>query len=261
MGFFDIFKSKEEQTKEELPENDLEIALRMASSEAAYRPEFYNKLLSEKVFIITDESSLDNGAQTLEQGSQVSILKLKDGRIPVFTAKERIFDKEVIKEKVTYLAMKGEDLFNLAKGASFILNPYSDYGKELLPAEVEHLLNGTILEGRHEKITISKTTDVLIGQPVNYPTQIVNSLIKLFEDRPAVKAAYLGWIHDASSPQPPHLIIGLDITDGNPENIVNECGFIANQHLEPEEIIDFIRIGNSGVSDYFVNDTQPFFKR
>jgi hypothetical protein len=63
----------------------------------------------------------------------VSILKLTDGRIPVFTAKERIFDKEVIKEKVTYLAMKGEDLFNLAKGASFVLNPYSDYGKELFP--------------------------------------------------------------------------------------------------------------------------------
>jgi hypothetical protein len=66
MGFFDIFKNKEKLPKEELPENDLDIALRMASSEAAYRPEFYNKLLSENVFIITDESSLDKGAQTLE---------------------------------------------------------------------------------------------------------------------------------------------------------------------------------------------------
>ena len=261
MGIFDIFKSKDEQPKEQLPENDLEIALRRSSSEAAYRPEFYNKLLSENVFILTDGSSLDNGAQTLEQGSQVSILKLTDGRIPVFTAKERIFDKNVIKEKVTYLAMKGEDLFNLAKGASFILNPYSDYGKELFPAEVERLLNGTILEGRHEQITITKNTDVLIGQPANYPTEIVNSLTKLFEDRPAVKAAYLGWIHDPSSPQPPHLIIGLDMTDENAENIINECGFIANQYLEPEEIIDFIKIGKSGLSDYFVNDTQPFFKR
>jgi hypothetical protein len=87
-------------------------------------------------------------------------------------------------------------------------------------------------EGKHEKITISKTTDVLIGQPVNYPIEIVNSLTKLFEGKPAVKTAYLGWIHDPSSPQPPHLIIGLDITDENPENTVNECGFIANQYLE-----------------------------
>lgn len=37
-------------------------------------------------------------------------------------------------------------MFGLAKGATFILNPYSDYNKELIPEEIENLLNGTIYD-------------------------------------------------------------------------------------------------------------------
>jgi hypothetical protein len=250
MGIFDIFKKKDEQPEQGIAENALEVALRKASSEPASRPDFYKKLLSENVVIITDASSLAEGAQTLQENTQVSIVKLTDGRIPVFTSKERIFDKGIIKQQVPYLQMKGEDLFNLAKGASFILNPYSDYGKDLLPAEVEGMLNGTILEEKHEKITITKPTDVLIGQPINYPAQLVNSLKILFEDKQIVKAAYLGWIHDPSSPQPPHLIIAIDMADVDAQTVINEAGFIANQHLAPGEIIDFIRISDGGLSDY-----------
>lgn len=37
-------------------------------------------------------------------------------------------------------------MFQVVKGVKFILNPYSVYGKELIPEEIESLLNGTIYD-------------------------------------------------------------------------------------------------------------------
>ncbi len=39
-------------------------------------------------------------------------------------------NKDIVKEEVEYMQMKGKNLFDFAKGATFLLNPYSDYGKE-----------------------------------------------------------------------------------------------------------------------------------
>ena len=58
----------------------------------------------------------------------------------------RVFDKGVIKEGVPYISLKGQDLFEVAKGATFILNPYSNYCKVLIPEEIENLMDGTIYD-------------------------------------------------------------------------------------------------------------------
>lgn len=54
--------------------------------------------------------------------------------------KKRYFDKGIVKEQVEVLEVRSEDIFNFFKGATLVLNPYSDYGKELLPNEIEGLL-------------------------------------------------------------------------------------------------------------------------
>ena len=211
--------------------------------------------------MLTDQNGLPKGTHTLQENTSVNIVTLQDGRIPVFTSTNRIFDKGIIKEEVPFLEMKGEDLFNLSTGATFILNPYSDYGKELLPNEIESLLKGTILTDNHRQITIQEDTQVQIGQPANYPTEIVNSLKALFKDRPTVKAAYLGWIFNPSSGEPPHFIFALDI-DGDKQRITNEAGYTAQQLSKPNDIIDFIQIDSKGgLSDYFLEQTKPFYVR
>jgi hypothetical protein len=262
MGLFDWFKKKPEADKTAVAnENALESVLRKSVTEPAYRPEFYRLLLSEELVVLTKPNCLEEGSYTLQEDTTVDISTLDDGRIPVFTSTDRIFDKGVIKEKVPFLAMKGADLFGLAKGAKYILNPYSDYGKELLAEEVTNMLDGTVLEAKHKQITIEKETQVLIGQPAIYPQKVVNSLRTLFSTKPVVKAAYLGWIHDPASADPPHLIIGLDL-DGEDPSVTNEAGFTAYQHLQPDEIVDFIRIRNGGsLVDYFVRETTPFYVR
>jgi hypothetical protein len=259
MGLFDIFKKKPDQkTNNGLT---LETLVQKAATEPAYRAEFYKRLLSDELVVLTEKSGLPEGNQTLEQDTNVNIVSYADGKIPVFTSTERIFDKSVIKEQVEYMQMKGENLFGLAKGATFLLNPYSDYGKELLPDEVERMLSGNILTDTAKTITIQKETKVQIGQPVKYPTDIVNSLKVLFANKPNVKAAYLGWIFNPDSGEPPHYIFGLD-AEGDLQSVTQEAGFTAKQFLGKDEFVDFIKVDNKpGVSSYFLKSVEPFYKR
>lgn len=263
MRLFDLFKKKSDNSKQGNfgDENIIETTLRKASTEPAYRAEFYKKLLSEKLIVLTDKTNLPEGVQTVQENTNINLATLPDGRIPVFTSTSKIFDKGVIKAQVPFLEMKGEDLLKLATGATFILNPYSDYGKELLPDEIKSLLKGTILTDNHRQITIEKETPVQIGQPANYPTEMVNSLKTLFKNRPSVKAAYLGWIFTPSSNEPPHLIFALDI-ENDKQSITNEAGVTLEQYRNANEIIDFIQLETSGgLSDYFLNQTKPFYVR
>jgi tetratricopeptide (TPR) repeat protein len=143
MGLFDIFKKK--KTESTFPENELEKCLIQAASNFSAQKEFYIKLLWNQLFILTSENSIwEIRNETTENDTTVQCVTFENGQIPVFTSINRIFDKGIIKEKVPYLSLKGQDLFKALNGATFILNPYSDFAKELIPEEIENLLNGTI---------------------------------------------------------------------------------------------------------------------
>ena len=260
MGLFDIFKKQSTISNRE--KLTLEILLERASSEPAFRAEFYARLLTDKLVVITDNrNQIPEGETTLKENTKVNLVSYEDGKIPVFTSTDRIFDKGIIKEQVNFLEMKGKDLFEMTKGATFILNPYSDYGKELLPNEIQSLLGGTILTDSAKTLTIEKESPIQIGQPAVYPTEIVSSLTKLFTERQTVKAAYLGWIYNPESGEPPHYIFGLD-AEGDIQSLTQEAGFTAKQFLKSDEFVDFIRIDNKGgLSDYFTKSTTPFYKK
>lgn len=145
MGIFDIFKKK--KTDSTFPENELERSLMQAAINISAQKDFYQKLLWNQLYVLTGEQSVSvEGIQTLEKDTTVQFVTFEGGQIPVFTSTNRIFDKGIIKEEVPYMSLKGQDLFGVAKGATFILNPYSNYGKELIPEEIENLMNGTIYD-------------------------------------------------------------------------------------------------------------------
>ncbi|MBS1635152.1 MAG: SseB family protein [Bacteroidetes bacterium] len=145
MGLFDLFKRK--KTNSTFPENELEQVLMQAASDVSAQKTFYQKLLWNELFVLTNgEQGLDEGIQTLKEDLTLQFITFENGQVPVFTSTNRIFDNGVIKEQVSYLSLKGQDLFGIIKGASFILNPYSEYRKELIPIEIESLLNGTIYD-------------------------------------------------------------------------------------------------------------------
>lgn len=237
----------------------LDQLLQKAAAEPAYRAEFYRRLLSDALIILILKGT--DGAGEQAESEKVQIASYADGRVPIFTSPERIFDQGVIKEQMKYLQVKGEELFNRMRGATFLLNPYSDYGKELLADEIERLLNGSIFSGNSETIRFEEKAQVQIGQPAEYPTELVSSLSVLFGNKPQVKAAYLAWIFNPSDSQPPHYIFGID-AEGDFQELMQEIGFVVEQFLAPDEPVDFIRIENKdGLSAYFLNQTQPFYER
>lgn len=174
MGIFDIFKKK--KTASTFPENELEKTLMQATTDASARHEFYLKLLWNELIVLTiGHDNSQEGYRTLEKDTKIQFVTFENGKIPVFTSTNRIFDKGVINEEVPFIALKGQSLFSLTKGATFILNPYSDYGKELVPNEIENLLDGSIFDQNNE-MTIEKETEVQIGQPANYPIDIEDDM-------------------------------------------------------------------------------------
>lgn len=148
MGIFDIFKKK--KTDSTFPENELEQCLMRAVSTTSAKKEFYQKLLWNQLYILTVEYP-DTKESSEKDTTTVRFITFEKGQIPIFTSENRIFDKGVIKEKVPYVSLKGQDLFGVAKGATFILNPYSNYRKELIPEEIEDILNGTIYDKLDEQ--------------------------------------------------------------------------------------------------------------
>lgn len=258
MGIFDIFKKK--KTASTFPENELEKTLMQATTDASARHEFYLKLLWNELIVLTiGHDNSQEGYRTLEKDTKIQFVTFENGKIPVFTSTNRIFDKGVINEEVPFIALKGQSLFSLTKGATFILNPYSDYGKELVPNEIENLLDGSIFDQNNE-MTIEKETEVQIGQPANYPTDFVNALKILFNKKDTIKAAYLASIKMDKTEELPHLIIAIDIEE-DMSSITNEAGPIAEKFIK-NEIVDFIQIDNKGgISDYLIRKTIPFYKR
>lgn len=202
----------------------------------------------------------EEGVKTLEKDTAVKFVTFETGQIPVFSSTNRIFDKGIIKHEVPYIALKGQNLFAIAKGATFILNPYSAYGKELLPQEIEDLMSGKIFNRRRE-IVIEKETTVQVGQPAKYPKDLVKALSELFKTNPKVNAAYLAVIKMDKDEILPHLLIGID-TVNHFSAISKQAGFIAERFLSKNEILDFIQIDNNeGISDYLTKETKPFYLR
>ncbi len=250
MGIFDFLKPDPTVAPE--PAATLEELLIQAAADPAYRPEFYRRLLLEPLFFFST-----GDPDTTRESNPMLISYLKDGRVPIFTSPARIFDKGVVTSAVAQYQMKGRDLLEMLPGKTLMLNPYSDFGKELVPVEIEQLLAGTVLS-TGDQIKLEKDTQITIGQPAVYPTEMVQALARLLSQQPRVRAAYLAWMHNPASSEPPHYIICLD-TEGKMGAISNEVAFVAQQFLGKTEILDIMQADNSNLADYF-QQTKPFYE-
>lgn len=245
-------------------ENKLETLLRLAADEPAHRPEFYNVLMQSEVFILGSTGQLDGrGAVQLEAGDQLKIKHWQkpDGApiIPFFTSLAIL--QQALDAEETYVALPASSLFEMTQGATLFLNPKSEYGKEFMPPEIEQLLSNGMNQVAVQRRIETETT-VSMGQPSNYPTPMVDSLRQLLAKHSNVKKAYLALMHDPSVDEHPHLIIGIE-ADGDIDNVIREVGVVAADAAPDGETVDLYRVNpdDSGLSQYFINDTTPFYER
>ena len=95
----------------------------------------------------------------------------------------------------------------------------------------------------------------MLGQPREYPSAMIASLTSLLAKHGNVKAAYLALMHDPSVDEKPHLVIGIE-ADGDFEKVVREAGTVAGDMAA----VRVVR-SEAGLSQYFIEETKPFYER
>ncbi|HXJ09309.1 MAG TPA: enhanced serine sensitivity protein SseB C-terminal domain-containing protein, partial [Burkholderiales bacterium] len=152
-------------------------------------------------------------------------------------------------------------LFEMTKGTTLVLNPNLDHTKEFFPNEIEALLTSGLSHVPQARV-VQKETQVLLGQPANYPAEMVAALTTLLAKHPAVKAAYLCLMHDTSVQEKPSLLVGFE-GDAGVEQAIQEAGSVAADTAPKGQPVDFMRVarGEKGVSAYLIGSVKPFYER
>lgn len=129
-------------------ENPLDTALRIVANEPTYQPDFQKILLDSKIYIIGQTASHASDVQpVLMPGQNIAILNWENRNgfpvIPIFSSLHHL--QTCIDQQVNYMAFPARILFTMTLGAILILNPKSEYMKELMPTEITGLLKHPVL--------------------------------------------------------------------------------------------------------------------
>lgn len=246
------------------PQNDLERSLIQAVNDPAHRPQFYRDFLESTVFVIQHAPPpLEDRAAALERGTDIQILNVQHNgktHIPVFSSLPRL--SAVLSEEVAYLGVPVAPFLKLTKGMPLLLNPGSDYGKEFSEPEIAALMDGSMWEAdEHQVVTAPRR--VMIGEPANYPHELVEALSRLFSTMPSVKRAWLAQYFQPGYDEKPHSLIGVEHTGDWPA-IVGPAGVVARNVIVPDPPVDFFSVTDAtkspeGIEDYFRDEIEPFY--
>jgi hypothetical protein len=242
------------------PVNDLEKSLINAATNPASRPKFYRNILESDIYVINhqdDKANIQNNV--LQARTQLNIQSLeRDSKVwlPIFTSLQRL--EEFIRSDSNYLQMRGRAFFEITRGANVLLNPNQEYGKEFLPQEIEQMLNGSIFQPS-KTYTAQKDTKVLIGQPAVYPQELVKVLAAYFAKNPLVNKTYLALMSNPEE-EKPHLLIAID-GKGDWQKIIGDAGAIASEAIGKGEVMGFMRLNTSSLSQTLVRQSKPFYEK
>lgn len=111
------------------------------------RLEFYKVLLESEVYLL-----LDMQANTQKGKMDVVTWQQKDGSqiIPLFTSKDEM--KKTREDLGKYSHGNARELFETNSNSDYVINPGSEYSKELIASEISSLLSGAMF--RHEGIEL-----------------------------------------------------------------------------------------------------------
>lgn len=254
-------------------ENELERLLRLSVTAPAWRPAFYQTLLESTVFVLGDAGQDDaekQGSVAITAGSELNILhwEKQDGSsiIPFFSSVD-VLEKASAGEspdEQAFVALPARVLFEMTQGEELFLNPKSEYGKEFTPNEVTLLLSNGGLNAPSE-LVLDKESQLLIGQPEEYPSAMIDALTTLFTQKKPVRRAFMALIHDKAADEQPNLLIGVE-ADGDEQEIdalIREAGNVASETSPDDRPVDFCLVSEKerGISHYLISHTQPFYQR
>jgi hypothetical protein len=134
MDFFNFRKHK-------IPSESIEAIFVKAAYDKSLRPMFYKTLLRSELYILTNKKEYLPNEKHDHSLDNIQVKSFKNGMVPIFTSAQRIFDMcGIVSLPINYVSMKALDIFEIFDpNATFILNPYSEVSKVLLPDEIRQL--------------------------------------------------------------------------------------------------------------------------
>lgn len=243
------------------PENDLERALVRAAQDPSARAPFLKTLLdSELAFALVE----GGGKGKPGDGYEVPEVEADgQGFVPVFTAESRVRTM-FGDEKMMIVRQTFRQIVEQVSDANFVLNPGSDYGREIMAADVRAMLAGDFAaaaSGAGEDDEGAETPlPAAIGRPSPAPTHLTGPLAKLFAGIPEVRAAHIGQSLFPDSYGTKRLVIGV-AADGDVDAVFDRMGEVLDQVARPTDVIDFVPVPGSTLDGYFERDANPFYRK
>lgn len=246
------------------PNNDIPLAelMQKSAAEPAFRPTFFRRLLAEQVYVVVTNRDLPLGEIDTDKVKEVGFMSLPDGRVPIFTSVERISDKGFIGAGARYITIRGGTLLASNPKQKFIINPFSDYARNLFPEEIEKILAGNNLydQSHTQEFTPADRKKILLGIPSVYPWEVMDDLIKMYREYPEIDEAYVAIIKHLDSDRTPNYIFAIRTQDLYNE-IASETGILVQKAMKDNQIFEIVRLDGDTFFEGFFKNTLPFYKR
>lgn len=244
------------------PENDLERALVRAAQDPAARVPFLKTLLdAELSFALIDASKQKGGSGAGYEIPEVEADGV--GFVPIFTADSRV-EAMFGKDRMMIVRQTFRQIIEQVDDSGFVLNPGSDFGRELTEADVKAMLAGDFEKAAESDEAGGEGEEAplpaAIGRPSPAPTHLTGPLAKMFATIPGVRAAHIGQALFPDSHGAKRLVIGI-AADGDLDMIFDRMGEVLDEVAKPSDVIDFVPVPGSPLDGYFERDANPFYRK
>ena len=264
-------------TMRAMANNALEESLEQAATDPNHRAQFYRDLMTSNIYVIPaptpPEGASKSGGLYLQQW-QIPIQGKPQSVLPFFSSLENVQEFQMdlsAADREPHAELKCRTFLELvanipAGTINIVLNPGLPYGKAFSTTEIAGLLDGSLLAPEMSEIasTSSSNSEIIMGQPKEYPTALVEALKELFQDFDAVDAAYLAHVFVPESGEPPHTCIGLQVSNPEALQVVLQFAITAQKQVEPNKIVDFVHVTEDRKEEdelvQYLLKTEPFYR-
>lgn len=255
-----VYQVPEPQPLPFQPENVLEQLLLMAATEEQARPAFYQALLQEEILmILAPMEGIEPGEVTLNEGQEIQLQVLNDGKLPIFSSPARLTDGGIDNGPVSYVRIPGHAFFNMVQGQDCVLNPFSPAGKLLPKDELAALLAGQLTGPLSPA---GGDAQVMLSQPAELPQAVADSVAAWAAGQDHIEAAYLAQMQVATNPEVPRLLLAFVSNNPDP-SFMQELGPVLEGKTDAYQFIDLMLLNlasEEGVNPYF-RTIEPFYKK
>lgn len=248
------------------PENDLERALVQAAEDPAARVPFLKMLLDGELSLALINSGGASGA-----GYEVPEVTHEDASfVPVFSADSRV-GSMFGREKMMIVRQSFRQIIDQMDGANFVLNPGSDYGREVYAEDVAAMLKGDFEAAAETDDFEPRQGDEggedddlpkAVGRATPAPIHLTKPLAKLFATLPQVRTAHIAQAIFESPDGIKRLVMGVATEPGaDVDDVFDRIGEVLDEVARPSDVIDFVPVPGSPLDGYFERDAAPFYRK